>query len=207
MKANTYYNRLRGLIFGVLLLSSSKTCYGQDSNNQTIRTVLKPSRPINRPYSYRVTTGSTHNAGWEKTLTDGNPNLKRWTWLPVTSYNQGFVKVEPGKDASGKSLINRPASGVYVKPQQLSPNAFVKPRPVVIVSPPPVKTAARNSASTNVNGRIRLSHQELEEESVPATYSYAKDGQYGSTTDVSANLYAAKKDVKGKLLNKAKNIR
>jgi hypothetical protein len=76
---------------------------------------------IGRPYSIRVTTGATTSRGWENALTSKDPNLRHWTWIPVTSYRQKNVSVGgPG----GPAVPKRPEH-VYIKPNHI-------PLPVVV---------------------------------------------------------------------------
>ena len=69
-----------------------------------------PTLPdIGRPYSIRVTTGVSTNAGFERCLTDRDPNLRRWTWIPVTSYTQTTI-------GNGRAALPQRPQHVYAKP-------------------------------------------------------------------------------------------
>ena len=79
------------------------------------RTLAQSSSPY---AEVRVTTGSYRVAGWERQLVKGNPNLVRYTWVPITGYIQGKARV---RQPSGSSIClaghpTQPRKPIYVTP-------------------------------------------------------------------------------------------
>ena len=104
----------------------------------------------------RYTTGAVTTAGWERTLTEGDPNLKRWNWSAMTSYTQtSYNKVAPGayvkKINNGTTPALKPAGSIYVKPIQVSPELYAKKR----VQPGVIVVGNTNNTSS-VSGRVRF---------------------------------------------------
>src|SRR5437868_4107187 len=87
--------------------------------------------PANALPGVRYTTGSVTTSGWEKSLTDGNPNLKRWNWSSITSYTQGcYNKVPAGaflkQNKAEDPQALKPTGHIYVKPIQVNPETYAK---------------------------------------------------------------------------------
>jgi hypothetical protein len=149
-----------------------------------------PVRPIP---GVRYTTGSVTTTGWEKTLTDGNPNLRRWTWAAITTYTQSsYNKVPAGALAKKDSKENR---RIYVRPIHVSPETYAKKReqPGVIV------LGDRNSRA-DLSGRLKTPRQIAQE--APAARSY--NINYGVSGKIKAPRKAetiATRQVYGRLVN------
>lgn len=73
----------------------------------------------------RYTTGSVTVSGWEKGLTDGDPNLRHWNWSAVTSYTQSVYGKVPAGAYLDKSKQRQPGS-IYVKPVHINPDTYAK---------------------------------------------------------------------------------
>lgn len=122
----------------------------------------------------RYTTGAVTTHGWEKTLTEKNPNLGHWNWSAMTSYTQTeYKKVEPGAFISkgkqkappnaihAQTPLRNPGS-IYQKPVHISPETFAPRRnyqmPAQHVdSPEAVHEAgdrALSSSKTGVQARL-----------------------------------------------------
>lgn len=107
----------------------------------------------------RYTTGAVTTSGWEKSLTDGNPNLRRWNWSAITSYTQSsYNKVPPGafvqKTNKPEQQALKPTGSIYVKPIQVSPEIYAKKR----VQPGVIVVGNTNNTSS-VSGRVKLPKQ------------------------------------------------
>lgn len=164
-----------------------------------------PAAPAQPPRNYvpgvRYTTGAVTVQGWEKTLTDGDPNLKRWNWSAMTSYTQScYGKVPAGAYAKDK----RPSGGVYVKPVHINPDTFAQKRQpfVPITARTPVRNNTPNQTASNVNGTVKFAKPAQQ-----ATPAVAKS--YGSnytTADVGGQVVAGSgseaRDVYGKLMSR-----
>jgi len=141
---------------------------------------MQPTLPnIGRPYDVRVTTGAHTNAGWEKSLTDGDPNLRHWTWMPVTNYDQAYIHVPAGSAGPGKSAVQRPAH-VYVKPETvplpINP-AYSRPwKPVVIGN---ASNSGSSHAGGNVSGKLVVHTQPKSYTATRATLTKSYGGSYG----------------------------
>ncbi|HEY9792703.1 MAG TPA: hypothetical protein V6D22_20040 [Candidatus Obscuribacterales bacterium] len=122
---------------------------------------------IGRPYAIRVTTGAHVNAGWEQALTSKDSNLKHWTWVPVTTFDQAYIGMN-----KQQTLPARP-SHVYVKPTHLNEAASNKPQdlppplpqahyvnpihvPLPGVNHGPIQVAMHKDASTDVSATIQM---------------------------------------------------
>jgi hypothetical protein len=159
------------------------------------RTIINKEQKSSRPYSIRVTTGSHTSAGWEKNLTDGDPNLRHWTWMPVTSYDQGYIRTPAGQDQNGRSLLKRPPGHIYIKPQTMP-----LPRRVYHFADP---TPRRSVA--DLSGSVRLPNNKPSAPE-PAQTAERKVATY---SDISGRLMAPKysappsesKAVHGRLLH------
>jgi hypothetical protein len=119
----------------------------------------------------RYTTGAVTSSGWEKSLTDNNPNLKRWNWSSITSYTQSsYNKVPAGSVPGNKHDVMRPGH-IYTKPIQISADTYAKKRtqPVAI-------SQGSNRANANVSGRVNFPSeiaQEPEAKSYNVNYGVA----------------------------------
>jgi hypothetical protein len=93
---------------------------------------FKPVTKDGHPYSIRVTTGCHETSGWEQGLTRRDPSLRHWTWVPIYSYDQGYIA------ANAKHSLPARPKNVYKKPTHV-------PLPVVnrqTASQPPAIASA-----------------------------------------------------------------
>jgi hypothetical protein len=174
---------LSGVLTALVAAFAGIPAYAQGFDMQETQ-YAQPQLPnIGRPYSIRVTTGAHTTAGWEKGLTDGDPNLKHWCWVPVTNYDQGYIRVPAGADPSGKAP-QRPAH-VYSRPGTvplpMNP-AYSKPFKPVYVNYG-VPTSGGNKASSHVSARL-TAHIPKPQSAGPA-YTKTYGGGYN---DVSGRL-------------------
>lgn len=124
---------------------------------------------IGREYGMRITVGSHSNAGFEKSLTEGDPNLKHWTWLPINSAEQAYIHKAPGSLASGNAAPRKshgymkcntaplPMVTYYNKPvekREKRTNSDVSARLTVAKAPPPLATETRVYRYSDVSGRL-----------------------------------------------------
>ncbi len=155
--------------------------------------------PANMRPGIRYTTGAVTTSGWEKSLTDNNPNLKKWNWSAMTSYTQScYGKVPAGaylkKSNKPEEVALRPAGSIYTKPIQVSADAFAKKRPT-----PGVIVVGNSNSNSNVSGRIRAAKPQIAE-AAPVAKSY------NSYSDVSGRITApegqnlASRNVYGRLM-------
>lgn len=145
----------------------------------------------------RYTTGAVTTAGWEKSLTDSNPNLKRWNWSAITSYTQSsYNKVPPGAfvQKSNKPELQalKPTGSIYVKPIQVSPEIYAKKR----VQPGVIVVGNTNNTSS-VSGRVRVPRQIIAAQP-PAAKSYNTNYVSGSLRPSDETLAA--RNVYGRLM-------
>lgn len=84
-----------------------------EAKTQT-QTANKPNRP-NKPGGYGVstTTGWRSIGGWEKDITNRDPNLQHWNWAAMREMNKAYVRLRPGQRDQ-----RRPSR--YVKPVHTS---------------------------------------------------------------------------------------
>ncbi len=157
--------------------------------------------PPNMRPGIRYTTGAVTTAGWEKSLTDGDPNLKRWNWSAMTSYTQScYGKVAPGAyvkkiNRPGEQTALKPAGSIYVKPIQVSPETYAKKRvqPGVIV-------VGDTRTGTNLSGKVRIPrHNQIAEAPQPEAKSYNVNYVSGSLRTPQNDSYASRQ-VSGRLM-------
>lgn len=160
--------------------------------------------PRNYVPGVRYTTGAVTTSGWEKTLTDGDPNLRHWNWSAMTSYTQSsYGKVPAGAYQKEK----RPSSGVYVKPVHINPDTYAQKRqpfvPIAARTPAPARTNAGNQTASNVSGTVRFNKPAAGQpvEAVAKTY-----GSNYTNTNVGGQIVAGSgsetRDVYGKLVRR-----
>ena len=159
------------------------------NNGPVVKTQVQNG--LKRGYTYRVTTGSHSSAGWEKSLTDGDPNLRHWTWMPVTNYDQGYVRVAPGMDASGKPLVKKPSGGIYVKPAKVA----LPQRQYHFENTAPSRSTSEVSASV----KFARTPASRAYEGPAQTYSYGEVACKLRAHDVAA--MSEQKDVYGRLVS------
>jgi hypothetical protein len=166
---------------------------------------------IGRPYSVRVTTGARVNAGFEQALTRHDTNLRHWTWIPVTSYNQAVINVGGGHPQQPA----RPAH-VYVKPNHVPTQIAARPgveptmaprsnyvRPTHVPLPvvdhgtafiPPVS----RWATSDLSGKVKVPHAPAAEravtESSRPTTAKTYGGGYGDVSGRVKPSYATGRD-------------
>lgn len=161
--------------------------------------------PTQPPRNYvpgvRYTTGAVTTAGWEKTLTDGDPNLRHWNWSAMTSYTQSsYGKVPAGAYQKDK----RPAGGVYVKPVHINPDTYAQKRQpfAPITARTPARTNAGNQTASNVSATVKFNRPSGQPvEAVAKTYG----GNYTNTNvggQVVAGSGSEARDVYGKLVRR-----
>jgi hypothetical protein len=141
-----------------------------------------------RAWGYRVTSGAHTTSGWEKSLTDGDPNLRHWTWVPITNYDQKYIKVVPGAGLKRQVRPSKqPTGGHYIKPTKVAlPKRDYSAYCNSLI-------AARRSNS-DVSGRVMPS------KAVTPTYAYAESGRYSNSN--STGLSLSSQDVYGKLVSR-----
>ncbi len=147
----------------------------------------------------RYTTGAVTTAGWEKSLTDGDPNLRRWNWSAMTTYTQSCYNKVPAGAFAKKINNNRvddlkPTGSIYVKPIQISPETYAKKRvqPGVIV-------VGNNNANANVSAKLRLPHNNQIAAATVAAKSYNVNYLNGSLIP-SDDSYSSSRNVSGRLM-------
>lgn len=177
------------LFAAVLTVATVLPASAQGFNPDQVRRKMPD---IGRPYSIRVTTGTSTNAGFEKALTQSDPNLKHWCWVPVSTMNQAYIRVAPGQVDHGKPNVARPKS------------VYAASKPVAVPLPQvrrfdlqyPRHIASSGSRSnSDVRATVSYSRNPVTETKM---YSYS---------DVSGRLsaprtaYNESKDVYGKLVH------
>ncbi|MBX9689292.1 MAG: hypothetical protein K2X27_21460 [Candidatus Obscuribacterales bacterium] len=147
----------------------------------------------------RYTTGAVTTAGWEKSLTDGDPNLKRWNWSAMTTYTQSsYNKIPAGaflkKSNRAEQPALKPTGSIYVKPVQISADTYAKKRvqPGVIV-------LGGNNSNSNLSGRVRLPKQQIAQ-SAPVAKSYNVNYGVAGQVHLPSDESLASRQVHGRLI-------
>jgi hypothetical protein len=121
---------------------------------------------IGRAYGMRITVGNHSSAGFEKSLTEGDPNLKHWTWLPISSAEQAYIHKAPGSLASGNAAPHKsrgymkcntaplPMVTYYSKPVEKHASTDVSAKLTASKAPTPVATETRVYRYSDVSGRL-----------------------------------------------------
>lgn len=140
-----------------------------------------PMRP-----GVRYTTGTyvVSGQGWEKQLTNGNPNLGHWNWIPVIGYTQST-------GTTSKQAIQAPApvehKSVYVKPNHVAlpvvnhgtPKLATRAEPIIpIKMPPPIHLSKQNPSEDDASYSTRTQ----------AVLSYAGDYRGSDGFHASSNV-------------------
>ncbi len=145
----------------------------------------------------RYTTGAVTTSGWEKTLTDGDPNLKRWNWSAMTTYTQScYNKVPAGafvKKNQKDAPALKPTGSIYVKPVRIAADAYVKKE-----KPQPVMVVGTGSNTASVSGHVRLP-KPVVASIAPAAKSYNVNYVSG-TLSIPDGESLATRQVHGKLI-------
>lgn len=154
---------LTGALGAVLGFMPAAQAQDVSGNSQAQQANMQPG--------IRYTTGSVTTAGWEKGLTDGDPNLKRWNWSSMTSYTQScYNRVPAGaflkKNKPDEVQALRPPGSIYTNPIKVNPETYAKKhiQPGVIV-------VGDTSNKSNVSGRVRLPRQVAELAPVAKSYN------------------------------------
>lgn len=152
MKSNGLTLLLTAALGAILAFSPSASA--QDVSQ------IVPAHKMKMQPGIRYTTGSVTYSGWEKSLTDGDPNLKRWNWSAMTTYTQScYNKVPAGaflkqnKPEQMKQL--KTPGSIYVKPVHVETVVpKTKPQGVIWVG-------TGTNSTGNVSGRVRLPKQNI----------------------------------------------
>jgi hypothetical protein len=170
----------------------------QGFNPEEVKRMQARMPNIGRPYSIRVTTGAVTNEGFEKDLTNTDPNLRHWCWVPVTTARQAYIHMAPGQVDHGKPNMTRPKS-VYAASKPVA-----VPLPTVrrwdLQYPRQIASRGGSHSASDVHGTVSYSKE-------PAR-SIAQETKTYSYSDVSARLSApryntafeASTNVSGKLM-------
>lgn len=170
--------------------SASAQDVGEFRNAQNIK--MRPG--------IRYTTGAVTTAGWEKSLTDNDPNLRRWNWSAMTSYTQSMYNhVAPGAMVKKKDTAEiaalRPTGSIYVKPIQVSPEVNARRR----VMPSPVVVGNSNS-NANCIGRVRVPKQQQIATAAPVAKMYNSYAVNGNLLTPGENESLANRNVFGRMV-------
>lgn len=130
----------------------------------------------------RLTEGVVQSAGWEKSLISRTPNLRHWTWVPITSWPQKRGLVGPALPERAQAA-SPPAQAKprYIKPIHV-PTRVTRP---VAISPYPsqVWTEARaRSAREEVYGVLNATRLPV---AAPVCGGRLSGGQSGLKADFS----------------------
>jgi hypothetical protein len=182
---------------------------------QPARPARLPTLPdIGRPYFMSVTTGIVTNAGFERCLTDRDPSLRHWTWIPVTS----FVHKTIGRGQPGAGMPQRPEH-VYVKPNHvplpivdhgsqvvMAPGShYVKPIhvPLPVVDNGQFAVAQRAPVSAgNVSGRLVMHKRNPlnVEKAIAKTYGTGYGDTYGHLCSSTGDPHSEQLRVNARLM-------
>jgi hypothetical protein len=206
-------------LVGLFLSASPVRAQGFDINEvtpgasvpQAVNQGVRIDPRATHPYSYRVTTTAHTYAGWEKSLIKKDVNLGHWCWIPITSYNQGAVRMDGVANRKGPVPIEKPAVS-YTKPQRLEPVArpaggvYVKPIKVALPERKyEVTLPARRHAVTAVKAVVHVPRPSEPPPPAVGALSYprsAVSGVSGVLRSQGVNAALTAKDVHGKVLNK-----
>lgn len=175
--------RLKPAIFlvAVLAIGTAHTASAQENNGGQCPPGLVPG--------VRYTTGAVTVQGWERSLTQNDPNLARWNWSAMTSYTQSsYGKVPAGHYVN---QTQKPQGGIYKKPVHINPETYAQKRITK-----PIQIAQRMTSATDLSGQVRFQKPQAQTMTPVVAKSYNIDytncsGQLraGRGNDSSQNVY------------------
>jgi hypothetical protein len=227
-------------LFTILLTGLNTTASAQDVADDMLMAPPPPASPglrietsqnapqPGRNYApgVRYTTGAVRVSGWEKTLTDGDPNLRHWNWSAVTTYTQSAY----GRVPAGAYLDKKKApGGIYVKPVQIQPGAYLKKTTAYVsnnnepdyvsnrsaktgtgaklIAPQyqPVQANNSNQTASNVTGRVRFKKPVAVAAAEPTAKTYSGDYTNANVGGrIMTDSTRSSRDVYGKLMRRPK---
>ena len=144
----------------------------------------------------RYTTGSVTSSGWEKSLTDGDPNLKHWNWASITSYKQScYNKVPAGAFLKKNNSDETRPAGIYIKPIHVSADTYAQKR-----EQPGVIVVGDTRSQSNVAGRVNLPRRQAQSQPIARSYN-TNYGLSGRLRPAAQSESLASRQVTGRLLN------
>jgi hypothetical protein len=186
------------LLAAIIAIAAALPASAQGFNPSELKRMQAQMPNIGRAYSIRVTTGTVTNDGFEKALTETDPNLKHWCWVPVTTMRQAYIHTAPGQVDHGTARMERPKS-VYAayRPVRAAMPTVNHGDPVM-----PRQIAWRSGSRGDVNGTVSYAK-------TPATRAAEGETKVYSYGDVSGRLRAPRyntafgdsKDCYGKLVH------
>lgn len=176
------------------LFAFAPAASAQDVSEMQMQAPSQGMRP-----GIRYTTGAVTTVGWEKSLTDGNPNLKKWNWSAMTTYTQSsYNRVPAGTFAKKLNNNNvealKPTGSIYIKPIQVSPETYAKKR----VQPSTI-VVGNNNSNASVSGKVRLPRTNQIAAVAPAAKSY-NNYVSGALLPSSEDSFSASRNVTGRLM-------
>jgi hypothetical protein len=155
---------------------------------------------IGRPYSIRVTTGGVQsNAGFEQALTQSDPNLKHWCWIPVSSMKQAYIHVGAGQAAprAGQVAPSQRPTSVYVKPVKVALPKIDHGQSVAYIGP------ARSNADVSAKVSYEKPQVARTYEGQKRVSTYSDCSGRLTTPRYTAANYGDSRDVYGKLISRS----
>lgn len=185
------------LLAAIVTIAAVLPASAQGFNPDEIKRMQSQMPNIGRPYTIRVTTGAVTNEGFEKDLTNTDPNLRHWCWVPITTARQAYIHMAPGQVDHGKANVARPTS-VYAK---YKPVAVAMPRRNWDLQYPKAIASRPSHSASDVHGSLTYSKE-------PPRIAQETKNYAGSYGDVSGRLtaphfntaYEASTNVSGKLM-------
>lgn len=144
----------------------------------------------NSSYTVRETNGYVTVAGWEHQLVQGNPNLRHFSWMPVTSYTQGNATYKTSTSAAHQQLPQR-AQHIYIKPLHIATIIPAHQSTHLVYNLPP-KQESRVTAHVLAHSTRQVTASLLPQKPMVATY-----GELSRTAYSNTDLTMARQDVYG----------
>jgi hypothetical protein len=182
----------------IIMIAAVLPASAQGFNPDEIKRMQANMPNIGRAYSIRVTTGTVTNDGFEKALTQTDPNLKHWCWVPVTTMKQAYIHTAPGQVDHGSPKMERPKS-VYAayRPVRAAMPTVDHGQPFL-----PRQIAYRSTSRGDVSGTLSYAK-------TPPARAFTGETKVYSNSDISGRLraprystaYSDSKDCYGKLVH------
>lgn len=193
-----FFRGAHKFLLGILSLGAV-AAFAPTASAQDVSEFRNAPSPMNMRPGIRYTTGAVTTAGWEKGLTDGDPNLRRWNWSAMTSYTQSsYNHVAPGAMLPKKQVSDlQPlrTGSIYVKPIQVSPEINARKR----VNQGTIVVGNTNS-NANCSGRVRMPRPQVAA-MPPAAKMYNSYSCNGTLSAPPAGESIASRHVFGRLMN------
>ncbi|HEY9755589.1 MAG TPA: hypothetical protein V6C97_10535 [Oculatellaceae cyanobacterium] len=151
--------------------------------------VAAPSQAQGVRYEVTEQSSTSRVVGWERGLTQRDPNLANWHWEPITSSNHRF-------DVKRIQDPNQPAAAEPVAHYTKTP--YVKP--IHVALPNVVHTAANTNTRSDLNGKLLHNNAETAVTAQARPVATYKDYSHG---EVGGSSNSAQTNLSGTIIHKS----